>query len=290
MNIGPELVLGTATFGTNYGIANKGKVLEPGEVQKIIVMASELGINHFDSAPAYGEAEKLIGDFWPAEKERKITSKISKEDSNDINRMVESVKETLKKTHSSKLWAVLLHDPDALTGPFANKTKEAFLELQKTGLVERIGVSTYSAKQALKAKELFPDLSVFQIPENICDQRNLKSPELMDLAKKSNSIFVRSVFLQGLLLMNLDSIPKKLSGAKKSLESLKRLTKKESISPLELCMAYALALPWASGVLIGVSESDQLKEIARSRMNLKSDWASKIETLDDWHLDPRNWS
>ena len=73
-----KFILGTATFGTSYGVANKGIKLKRQTVREIIETAQSLGINDFDTAPAYGGAEILLGAFLTHNTVIRISSKISK--------------------------------------------------------------------------------------------------------------------------------------------------------------------------------------------------------------------
>ena len=78
-------------------------------------------------------------------------------------------------------------------------TLETFL---KRGLIENIGVSVYSPIKAKAALEI-PIIRLLQVPANMCDHRFYEA-DIFNLAKKkSATMFIRSVFLQGLLLMNI---------------------------------------------------------------------------------------
>ena len=50
-------------LGLQYGIANKKGALNDEEVQEILNYAWQNGITSFDTAPAYGESERRIGNF-----------------------------------------------------------------------------------------------------------------------------------------------------------------------------------------------------------------------------------
>jgi len=58
-----RLCLRTAQFGLNYGISNKnGKPLKE-DVFKMMDVAIDRGINIFDTASAYGNAEEFLGEY-----------------------------------------------------------------------------------------------------------------------------------------------------------------------------------------------------------------------------------
>ena len=58
----PNLILGTAQFGLDYGIANNTRKLCVKEIFDILEFAWENGVHSFDTAPCYN-SEKILGDF-----------------------------------------------------------------------------------------------------------------------------------------------------------------------------------------------------------------------------------
>jgi len=67
LNIADKMVLGTAQFGMDYGIANVSGKPTKKEIFKILLFAWEKGIRNFDTAPGYG-SEKVLGEFIVAHK------------------------------------------------------------------------------------------------------------------------------------------------------------------------------------------------------------------------------
>src|SRR5207237_745860 len=56
-----RLGLGTVQFGQDYGVANRTGRPDEREVAAILERAASAGIGYIDTAPAYGEAEALVG-------------------------------------------------------------------------------------------------------------------------------------------------------------------------------------------------------------------------------------
>jgi aryl-alcohol dehydrogenase-like predicted oxidoreductase len=284
-----ELILGTATFGTGYGIANGGFKLRKSSVKEIVWKAQSLGISHFDTAPAYGAGEQLLGRYLNHQSEPRVSSKISNDSAQSVELMISSVKRTLKKTGAKKLTNLYLHDPEALFSPKVNETIAGLRVLIDMKLVDRVGISSYSLSSLLRAKEIFPGLSVFQVPENICDRRLLKSKDLMNLHDQGDQLIVRSIFLQGLLLMSPKSISTKFGGAASNVSQLTALAKSCNVSVLDLCVGYAKSIPWASGIVVGTVSTHQLTQVVESEFQLPENWDLKVEQLPDKILDPRRW-
>ena len=68
-----KLVLGTTQFGLSHGINNKVGQVSNNEVVRILDYAySGKGLDVLDTAPVYGNSEKLIGDYFKKKKKIKI--------------------------------------------------------------------------------------------------------------------------------------------------------------------------------------------------------------------------
>jgi aryl-alcohol dehydrogenase-like predicted oxidoreductase len=286
----PKIILGTANFGNHYGIANRDEYSKDKNITEIINTAVELGVTSFDTAKAYGEAEMILGYNIVGKDHLNVTTKIGKTDCGKTSQVISSIQKSLENTKLEKFSAVLLHDSSVLEGNYRNEVKNGLLELLKLGFCDRIGVSVYSEDEVIKTKKNFPELTEFQIPENICDQRKLTSPYLKELACSGNNITVRSIFLQGLLLMDANDVPKELNSAKERLTELKEFSELNAVSILDACIAYAKSIPWASGLVFGIDTTQQLRKIVSSfNQSLNLD-ANDAPRLDAWTLDPRNWS
>ena len=286
----PALSLGTATFGSDYGIANHGKGTTSSDVKQILNEASELNISHLDTASSYGRAEQLIGQFWPKGRPLKITTKVSPDDCKTASSIFSAVQKSLAATQAVEFWSVLLHDPTELLGGNGSEIRNGLLQVLDAGLATRIGISAYSEREVELAKDYMPELTVFQIPENLCDRRKYHSTNLGEMSQQGDQFFVRSVFLQGLLLMNPKEVPWEVRDAVGVLKILNDFCLERSISVLDLCLGYAKSIPWASGVVVGVASVEQLRKFNSSFHSTAYEEFSEVPVLGDWLIDPRNWS
>ena len=83
-----ELVIGTATFGTDYGVANQGRVQSESDALAILTEAQILGVSNLDTSPAYSNAEEIIGKFHSSGLKFSCYSKISR---NMLNSPIETL-------------------------------------------------------------------------------------------------------------------------------------------------------------------------------------------------------
>jgi aryl-alcohol dehydrogenase-like predicted oxidoreductase len=283
-----KFILGTANFSGTYGLAQNKNIVEK-QLQEIILFAQENGINHFDTATGYGNAQSILGRFIDKSKKPKIDSKIGQKDCESVSSILATVKKTIDCLGVEKLSTLYLHDSKSLLKENQNIVKTGLNKLIDLGLVDHIGVSAYTLSEVILCKNTFSSLTRFQVPENICDRRLVNSKKLMDLSISGDQINVRSIFLQGLLVMDIHSIPIKLKKASKIIQEFEYYSKSIQSTRAELCTAYALNIPWASKILIGVESQLQLQEILKFDTLLIKDWSKNIQKLDESIVDPRNW-
>ena len=68
-----KITLGTVQFGLDYGIANTDGKPSYEKARDIVATACENGITSFDTAAAYGDSEKVLGQIF---KELQIKDKV----------------------------------------------------------------------------------------------------------------------------------------------------------------------------------------------------------------------
>lgn len=285
----PKIIVGTANFGTPYGIANRGKLLSLEESKSIINWAQENYINHFDTALAYGDAEEILSMYLDQSFAPEIDTKLDTKSCQSSASIIEAASKTRDRLGVDSLSTLYLHDEELLQSSSQPEVSDGLRQVLNLGIAKRIGVSVYSEAAVIACKKVLPELTVFQVPENICDRRIIASRYIQGLADKGNSFMVRSIFLQGLLLIDAMSVPPKLHLVQPQLQRLNEIANKQKVKVMDLCLAYAFSISWASGIVIGVASLAQLKEIFAPPSSLPEDWASTIKTLPLELLDPRKW-
>ena len=285
----PKIVVGTANFGNPYGIANRGKLLSIEESKSIINWAQENEINNFDTALAYGDAEEILGKYLNQSLAPEVDTKLDSKSCQSSASIIEAASKSRDKLGVDSLSTLYLHDEELLQSSSQPEVSAGLREVLNLGIAKQIGVSVYSEAAVVACKKVLPELTTFQVPENICDRRMIDSKHIKSLADKGNSFMVRSIFLQGLLLMDTMSIPTELHLVQPQLQSLSDFANKQKVKVMDLCLAYAYSISWASGIVVGVASLAQLKEFLASPSTMPEDWASRIKTLPPELLDPRKW-
>ena len=286
----PRLIFGTASLSGNYGISNPKNETDGQRAPELIAAAQKIGISSFDTAPVYGDAEILLGKYLEKKVTNQIDSKISMVDCLSFNRIQSSIQLSLDRIEVDHLDVLYLHEEEAL---FQTSNSDLISDLQKLrelGYFKKIGVSIYTIEQLRKIHTYFPQIEVIQVPENICDRRFRKSKLVEEIADSGTEFVVRSIFLQGLLLMKPADVHARMSSALPAIESLNRFASQEGRSLTDLCLAYAMNLKWCSGVIISAYNAQQLHELVTSRYLLPSNWEKEVEVMPDECIDPRKWS
>jgi aryl-alcohol dehydrogenase-like predicted oxidoreductase len=284
-----NFILGTATFGTGYGIANSNNALNELEVFQILQEAKHLGIALLDTAPAYGKAEEMIGRFHNQANTFGVISKISEVYDFSSVKIVTELKKSASKLRISKFSAILFHKPEMLANYPKQLVNETIEKILSTGLVDALGVSVYDEEDIRFISENFPKVTLFQVPENIMDRRLLDSTLVKRLANQGVKFHIRSVFLQGLLMMKSESVSTGLYAAKFGLSELEEYSKSRGLNVLDACLSYASKIEWASGVVVGVNSKSHLQEIVncqKSDIDLNKLPNPFVKSI----LDPRGWA
>jgi len=139
----------------------------PDEASSSVKMAIDAGINYFDVAPSYGNAEEMLGPaLEPYRKNVFLATKTQKRTRDEARKELEQSLKYLKTDHFDlyQHHAVTeLEDVDTLLGP--GGAMETFLEARKEGKIRFIGFSAHSVEAAMALIERF-DFDTILFPVN----------------------------------------------------------------------------------------------------------------------------
>ncbi len=244
-----KIILGTVQFGLPYGIANVLGQPSFETVKEILALAYEYGIDTLDTAASYGESEIILG---RALRELKLQGKmrlISKipplpPEVPPAEFAEASLSQSLRNLQCEVLDGLLFHREDDWP------QLPVLQRLQERGLTRNIGVSLDSSRYLSQAAG-FP---LVQVPCNVLDRRFTAW-----FATHPGRILIRSVYLQGLLLLPEDKIPSFL----RELLPWRRRLSALGLPLQELCFRYLLSLPGRVSILTGVDSPAQLRDNIR---------------------------
>lgn len=285
-----RLALGTAQFGLPYGIANQAGQVTRDEGKAILQLAADNGIDTLDTAIAYGESEQRLGEIGVLDWQ--IVSKLPAipDDCADISQWVaEAVDGSLQRLNVNSLYGLLLHSPQQLLEKNGGQLYRALQQLKQNGLVEKIGISTYAPSELDALCDRF-QFDLVQAPFNILDRRLIDTGWLTRLAEQGTELHVRSVFLQGLLLMSPTDRPKEFAPWDQFWSEWDNWLNINNLTPLQACLCYALSFPPISKVIVGIDSMQQLKEILVASVGVLPKIPAALRTSDLDLINPANWA
>ena len=286
-----KLALGTAQFGLSYGVANQNGQVGLAVGREIVRMAAARGIDTIDTAIAYGESEQRLGEIGVGD--FKIITKLPAIPAECVNIpawVSQNLTASLKRMNLSKLDGVLLHQPSQLLERRGQEIYDALTQVKSTGLVNKIGVSIYSPLELDSIIQTF-DIDIVQAPLNLIDRRLVTSGWLRQLHERCIEVHIRSVFLQGLLLMKRGQIPVKFERWSTIWNTWHNSLAQNNLNALTACLQYPLSLPEVNRVIVGVDNAAQLLELVDShQINVpQHDWKS-IACDDEELINPSKWN
>lgn len=263
-----KIVLGAVQFGLDYGISNTyGKIVKH-DAKQILKFAYDNNIGMIDTASLYGESEDIIGKSTNNKHNWKIITKTPHFiddciDKLQVKQLRESFNQSLLNLNKKYLYGLLLHSCDDLFKPNGDLLFKEMERLKSIGLINKIGVSVYNKYQIDRVLDNF-EIDLIQLPVNILDQSLISDGSLVKLKKHGVEVHARSVFLQGLLLMEENLIPSYFLPIKKNLDAFKNLARELSLTKLELALGYVASIDEIDKIVVGVNTLSQLQEIIKA--------------------------
>lgn len=268
--------LGTVQFGVNYGIQGNGQPKHEA-VYDMLSYAIEHGIEQFDTASAYGEAEDVLGGYVRAYSDKaaqmNIVSKLKPDAFVNADRKewarvaVDNANESLRRLGISHFSAYLFHNASFI---FDEEAVNALNTVKTEGVASRIGVSIYTPEEAMKALE-YSQIEAIQIPYNLFDRRLDKCGFFKRAKEKGITVYARSSLLQGLAVMDPDNLPERVAFARDYLLEYDTICKAFSVSKLNAAIAYVAQKYGIDFVVFGVDNKQQLEEYISLKHNTLPD-------------------
>jgi len=285
-----KLGLGTAQWGLNYGISNSFGRPTDEEVAHILDHARSAGICLLDTAHMYGNAESRIGilDTQGMQLVTKMPALAQAARPGLRGFMESSFKSSLESLKVDRVYGYLAHRSDDIIGKDGKEVQEFLAELRDSGKADKVGVSVYEAYEIREVLQVFkPD--IVQLPLNILDQRLLHDGTLAELKLSGVEVHVRSVFLQGLLLLDLDRIPNYFKPILPLLSKWHAMAAEQGLTLLGASLSFVRDIAEVDKIIVGVESLAQLLEITRSYKTPVTMDSSGLAIDDPKWLDPRRW-
>ena len=277
-----KLSLGTAQFGTNYGISNSFGKTRKKELIKILNFCLKNNIKELDTAKSYGDAEKRLGNFRKLN-EFVVNTKISR-----IENIEQQIDNSLKNLKIKKINICYIHKFSHIKNLSKGKrvlNKLYFLKNKKK--INQIGISLYYVEDLIYCIKNYK-FDVVQVPINIFNQ-DFCDKNILDLInKKKIKIIARSVFLQGLFFVDIKKLNQKFRPLEKKLELLRKkfLNNKEVLS---YCLNFLKKKKFIHKIVIGVTSLKELKDVIEAYKKKKIYVGYQLFKTKSRMRNPSNW-
>jgi len=291
------LTLGTVQLGLPYGIANTTGQPSYETARDIIACAVEGGVTVLDTAVRYGESEEVVG---RALAELGIADRVvvvSKVAPMGEFSSAGAVDEFLEEQVTGMLSRLRLdYLPICMFHLEENACHlDALAKFKERGLIRHLGVSMMTPE---KSARVIADgkAEAMQIPTNMLDQRFIRRGLLKQAGEQGIAVFIRSVYLQGLIPQPEADILPELADLIPVRRRLEGLAKEAGITITELALRFVMGLEGVASVLTGVETLAQMREnlALANRGPLPADLQAAVHAavpdLEDCLIVPRLWS
>ncbi|PTE01510.1 aldo/keto reductase [Pandoraea apista] len=303
-----ELCLGTMTFGGQGDMWSKIGQLQQNDVDSLVGRALDAGINFIDTADVYseGQSEVLTGQALRNLKVPRdnvvVATKVfgvtgaQGANSRGLSRyhIMDGIKASLKRLQLEHIDLYQVHGFDPATP--IEETLGALDTLVRQGHVRYIGVSNWAAWQITKALGISARLNLASFASlqayYTVAGRDLEREIVPMLRSENVGLMVWSPLAGGLLSgkytrdgqseagsrrQSFDFPPVNVERAYDAIDVMRGIAAEKGVSVAQIALAWLLAQPVVSTVIIGAKRADQLNDnIAATRVTLNERELSAI--------------
>src|SRR5882757_9550096 len=304
-----KLCFGTMTFGDGRGLFKGISGVGQAEADELVKTAIAGGINFFDTADNYteGESEKILGQSLKnlniARQDVVIATKVYSRvgpGRNDIGasrgHIMDAVEASLRRLQSDHIDLYQIHGNDSVTP--LEETIRALDTLVQQGKVRYIGCSNWQSWKIAKALGIsqFKNLARFDTLQAYYSiaGRDLERDLVPLLEAEKTGLLVWSPLAGGLLSGKFSRENQRPADSRRSefdfpivdkertwriLDVMAPIAKAHNCSPARISLAWLLAKPVVTSVIIGAKRLDQLEDnIAAVDLKLTAD---ELKQLDE---------
>jgi aryl-alcohol dehydrogenase-like predicted oxidoreductase len=304
-----RLCLGTMTFGSGRGVYKVIGTVDQTGADELVKGAYERGVNFFDTADDYheGESEKTLGQSFRnlniPRNEVVIATKVYSRvgpGRNDVGasreHIMDGVEASLSRLQTSYIDLYQIHANDSITP--VEETLRALDTLVNQGKVRYIGVSNWQAWKLAKALAIsdyknLTRIATLQAYYSIAG-RDIERELVPLLEEEKTGLLVWSPLAGGLLSGKYSRENQNPQGSRRSefdypivdkertwriLEAMAPITRAHDCSAARISLAWLLAKPFVTSVIIGAKRMEQLEDnLAAADLELTAD---EMKTLDE---------
>jgi aryl-alcohol dehydrogenase-like predicted oxidoreductase len=282
-----KLGLGSGQFGLDQASV-RGRP-PAAEVRDILEIAARSRLGVLDVTGRSNQAEAAIGDVMPRPNPFQVCISTVRAD-RGADLVEAEARAALRRMGVDQAECIFVPSASELFGPHGLALWDRLKALKDEGLTRKIGISVFASDNPLGlARRFRPD--VVQAPASLLDQRLIVDGTLAAIAGLGMEVHLRSIFLNGLILLPPDRAPNHLKAAAARILKARRMIAEGRSDPLQAALGFALSRPEASTVLVGVASGAELNAVIAAAASPPPDLDWDEMAIDDpVALDPRAWA
>ena len=286
-----NLYLGGAQLGMRYGLAQKFLNHTAYDPVPVLKLAAQNNIEGIDLAQAYGHSESLAAAYlknctdWSPKVISKIDPMYSKADFKEAFTKVKNAVFKFGKPFD----VIMLHNADHISD--WHMFLELFESLREAMLVKEFGTSVYTPEEFALALNC-PELKHIQFPMNLFDTRVYDTGAISLAEARGIKLYIRSIFLQGLLLMPGHIASQVKPEAKPAIDALHSFCRDQHQSPKQMAINFVRALVPSASLVIGFDNPFQFAEVLKITQSPIKPFEMDVghfKEIGKMVNDPRNW-
>lgn len=315
-----RLALGTMTFGSDSGPMSSIWKIDQAQADALVARSLDAGINFFDSADAYcgGQSEEMLARALGKRRgDVVISTKVGFRYTDPLTasglsyrRIIEATEASLRRLDTDYIDVLSPHTLDPFTP--LDETLRALEHLVQRGYVRYLGYSNHPAWVAATIVERqrargWSPMVAAQMYYSLLG-RDLENDHVPFALENGVGIVVWSPLAGGFLsgrytrdnptgsggrIAGFDFIPMDKERVYDIVDELRVMAQARGVSVAQLCLAWVMARPAVSSVLVGASKLEQLEDnLAAADITLSQDEVSAMDALapparpyPNWMLD-----
>jgi aryl-alcohol dehydrogenase-like predicted oxidoreductase len=315
-----KLCFGTMTFGDGRGLFKGSSAVDQAEADQLVRTSIDAGINFFDTADNYteGESEKILGQSLKTlhipRKDVVIATKVYSRvgrGRNDIGasrgHIMDAVEASLRRLQTDHIDLYQIHGNDSVTP--VEETIRALDTLVQQGKVRYIGCSNWQAWKIAKSLGIseLKNLARFDTLQAYYSiaGRDLEREIVPLLESEKVGLLVWSPLAGGLLSGKFNRTNQKPPDSRRSqydfpivdieqtwkiLDVIVPIAKAHGCSAACISLAWLLAKPVVTSVIIGAKRLDQLKDnLSATALTLTQDELGQLDEVSALRPEYPGW-
>ena len=279
-----KFMIGTAQWGMAYGAYNSAGKCSMFEIRNMVELMREKNLTEIDTSFLYGEAHNVLEELKNENFKIYTKIKIDRDTMNDVH--IAKTFEHISKNQN--FWGLSIHNAEIIYDDHFEDIVNYMHKIKNDYEIKQIGISIYDA-EALERLYQFWTPDIIQIPLNFFNNKFLKSGALDFIKSQGTQIHARSLFCQGLLLQDLNSLHIEDKSDINVVKHFVQWCIDSGLTQLEACLALAKSIPLVDKFILGFDDCDQFIQVFETYNRVTA-----LPDIPNFHArpelyDPRYW-